>query len=562
MKRLATSAAVLAILAMAWGHPAHALDVDPSTSDGPEAASTESENTPGPPAPAVETGSVEDATTGPAGESKPMSPVGAALRKVLEAEAAAMPPEPPLAEGEKRPPKPPEQRDREAIDAFYASRNNDPVWIADGKLTPKAEALVAEVKRVGDWGIDTNVFELPKLGSAPSERDLADAELALSRLVLVYHRFARGGAIYDAPNQLTSYLDRRPQLRDRKKTLEDAVASSDISAYLVAMHPQQPEFQRLHKAWLEAKANPRAKGKANAEQLLANMEMWRLLPEDLGKFYVWLNVPEYTVRIIKDGETVFTERVTVGLVNKQTPIFSDEMVRVTFRSRWRVPDSIKVREVWPSLLKGGGMMRQHGLIMTREGSDEPIDWRKVDWSKADMNDYVLWQPPGPKNQLGVVKFSFPNKHYVFMHDTPDKYMFAWTRRANSHGCMRIRNPLQMAAIILGKDKGWDRAKIDELATNGPEHNIIELDEKIPVHITYLTARIGDDGKLQTFADIYGHEKRVRQALAGQWQAIAKLPDHLAPLDQTRVPRVTTTANRGRALPQEKSLTEMLFGSFN
>jgi murein L,D-transpeptidase YcbB/YkuD len=284
-----------------------------------------------------------------------------------------------------------------------------------------------------------------------------------------------------------------------------------------------------------AKLNQPIKG--NTDQLAANMQMWRYIPADLGEMHVMLNVPEYEIRIRKAGEDVFDERVTVGLVNKQTPIFSDQIELVTFKSRWRVPDSIKVREIWPSLIAGGGLMRQHKLELRRESTDELVDWKKIDWSKADMTDYVVWQPPGPINQLGIVKFSFPNKHYVFMHDTPDKYMFGWTRRANSHGCMRIRNPLKMAEVILAADKGWDRAKIDDLVKNGPDHNIIALDKKVPVHIVYFTARVEDGGKLTTFSDIYGHEKRFTMALKGQWDKIKVGPDHLVPVDEATPPRV-------------------------
>jgi murein L,D-transpeptidase YcbB/YkuD len=287
--------------------------------------------------------------------------------------------------------------------------------------------------------------------------------------------------------------------------------------------------------------------KGNTDQLAANMQMWRYVPAELGDMHVILNVPEYEIRIIKAGEDLFHERVTVGLVNKQTPIFSDQIELVTFKSRWRVPDSIKVREIWPSLLSGGGMMRQHGLEMRRLDNEELVDWRKIDWSKTPMNDYVIWQPPGKINQLGIVKFSFPNKHYVFMHDTPDKHMFAWTRRANSHGCMRIRNPLKMAEVILAADKGWDRAKVDDLVKSGPDHNLVPLDKKLPVHIVYFTARVEEGGKITTFGDIYGHEKRFALALKGQWDRIKVGPDHLAPVDESTPPKVAQ-----RRAPKAKS----------
>ncbi len=532
MRFLSATALVLA-LGAGLACTAHALDVEVVAPPEAAVVATQPQASS-----AVETGSIDqvhavpDSATEPAPAATPGEPgIGRGIRDILEAEAAAVQAAAPASvpEGTPKPAKPPEERDRDALQAFYESRGDAPIWVSKTGLNAKALAAIAEIKRAGDWGLEAGDFELPTLkaetgsGADPARNDLVKAEMTLSLAVMKYHRYARGGAIYDAPKTLSSFLDRRPQIRDRKTFLEQIAAADDVAKLLVDSHPQQPEFKRLLAAWREASAGPNSRGKpgkANADALLANMQQWRWLPEDLGNFYVWVNVPEYLIRIVKDGEVIWTERITAGLVNKQTPIFSDEMERVTFKSKWRVPDSIKVKEVWPSLLRGGGLMRQHGLVMMRGETDEQVDWRKIDWSKADMNDYVLWQPPGPKNLLGVVKFSFPSKHRVFMHDTPDKYMFAWTRRANSHGCMRIRNPLQMAAIILGRDKGWDRAKIDDLVKNGPTHNVVELDQKIPVHITYFTTRIDETGKVQTFSDIYGHEKKVRLALAGQWTKIA------------------------------------------
>ena len=290
------------------------------------------------------------------------------------------------------------------------------------------------------------------------------------------------------------------------------------------------------------------------------MHAWRYLPDDMGDLHVWVNVPEFLIRIVQNGEVIWTERITAGRTDKQTPIFSDEIELVTFKSRWRVPDSIKVQEVWPSLLKGVGMVRQHGLVF-RDKNDRVVDWRKIDWTRANMEDYTLWQPPGRKNQLGVVKFSFPNRHSVFMHDTPDKYMFKWKRRANSHGCMRIRNPLEMATIILDHDQGWDRARVDNAAKRGPEHNIIELNRPVPVHMTYFTARVLDDGKIQTWGDIYGHERRMRHALNGRWKKIRVPRDHLAPLDQTRIP-VASRSSKSRKKKNQSVLDIMssAFGS--
>jgi len=264
-----------------------------------------------------------------------------------------------------------------------------------------------------------------------------------------------------------------------------------------------------------------------AEQLQANMEQWRWMPGDLGNLYVWVNIPEFTLRIAKDGEIIHTERAITGLVGKQTPVFSEGIKMIVFRPRWNVPNSIKVRELWPSLARGGRSFKRQGLRLSRNG--RVIDPRSVDWSQADIRHFDVYQPPGSGNALGNVKFVFPNKHLVYMHDTPTKSLFDKATRTFSHGCMRIRNPQRMAEILLAEDKGWDTQQVDDLIKNGPGNNEVGVDRRIPVHVTYFTAWVDDEGETQTARDVYGHEKRIKLALAGKWQQIAKGPNHLAPV---------------------------------
>jgi len=263
------------------------------------------------------------------------------------------------------------------------------------------------------------------------------------------------------------------------------------------------------------------------EQLLANMEQWRWMPNDLGSLYVWVNIPEFTLRIAKNGEIIHTERAITGLVDKQTPVFSEDMELINFRPRWNVPNSIKVRELWPSLARGGRSFQRQGLRLSRNG--RVINPNSVDWSQADIRRFDVYQPPGSGNALGIVKFAFPNKHLVYMHDTPTKSLFDKTTRTFSHGCMRIRNPQRMAEILLAEDKGWDAAQIDDLIKNGPGNNEVQLDRWIPVHVTYFTAWIDENGETQSARDVYGHEKRIKLALVGKWKQIDKGPNHLAPV---------------------------------
>ena len=140
-----------------------------------------------------------------------------------------------------------------------------------------------------------------------------------------------------------------------------------------------------------------------------------------------------------------------------------------------------------------------------------MDANSINWSSVDIRQYSFTQPPGSDNPLGLVKFRFPNSHDVYMHDTPQRGLFAESYRALSHGCMRLDEPRRTAEVILGEDKGWSAEKVDQLFDGGNE---ITLDKQVPVYIVYFTARVDDDGRLLTYGDIYGHDDRVMSALRG------------------------------------------------
>ena len=427
-----------------------------------------------------------------------------------------------------------ERNERAALVSFYESRGYAPLWIALGAgFTPKASALEAEIKRSKDWGLDPRDFPLPaglgaESAAAHSPEDLAAAEIKISLAALKYGRYARGGRIINPSEQLSSYLDRRPQLMKPQAILDGVAAADQVDAYLRGLHPKHPQFERLRQKYLALAA--RKHESAEAKRLLANMEEWRWMPEDMGDVYVWNNIPEYTQRVMKDGLVVRKEAIVTGQMDKQTPIFSRQLRKITFRPTWIVPDSIKVRELLPNLVRGGSLMREWGLEVLRDG--EPINWRKVDWSATDIRNFEVIQPNGPKSVMGKVKFSFPSQHTVFMHDAleRDKWMFRVSKRTYSHGCMRVQNPIGLAEIILREDKGWDAAKTRESLNKGGNNNEIPIEHKTMVHMTYFTALVDDDGKLHTFPDVYGHERRITLALEGKWSQIVKGRDHLAPVE--------------------------------
>jgi L,D-transpeptidase YcbB len=438
-----------------------------------------------------------------------------------------------------------ERNERTAIASFYEARGYAPLWLTPaGGYTPNASMLVDEINRADEWGLSPNDFPLPPLATTPATgpEAIATAEIDVSLTILKYGRYARGGRIINPSEQLSSHLDRRPQLFKPIAILEGIAATGQPDIYLRGLHPAHPQFEKLRQKYLalikhgnQTTNSKKTKGtpgtSAAAKRLLANMEEWRWMPADLGDLYVWNNIPDFTQRVIRNGQVIRKERIVAGEIGKQTSIFSRPLRKVTFKPTWIVPDSIKARELWPSLLKGGGLMREWDLeVRTKEG--QPVDWQRINWANTDILKYDVIQLNGPKSVMGKVKFTFPSQHTVFMHDTMerDKYMFKQAQRTFSHGCMRVANPIGLAEVLLEEDKGWGPAQVREILRNGPLNNEIAIDRKIPVHITYFTALVDDNGKLQTFPDVYGHERRITQALEGKWDQIVKGRDHLAPVE--------------------------------
>jgi L,D-transpeptidase YcbB len=244
------------------------------------------------------------------------------------------------------------------------------------------------------------------------------------------------------------------------------------------------------------------------------------MPDDLGPLYVWDNVPEFVARVIKSGRMIYSDKIIVGKPSTPTPMFSARMQSIVFNPEWAVPESIKVNELLPRLrsdptLFGGGdtsVLREHNLRVVFNGNT--VDPSQVDWAHADIRRFDFFQPPGPKNVLGTLKFRFPNKYDVYMHDTPERELFARPSRAMSHGCMRVHEPARLAEVLLNEDKGWSSNEISNRLATG-NNTEVNLSRAIPVHITYLTAVAHDDGRVDYFRDIYGYDGMMADALEGR-----------------------------------------------
>ena len=412
------------------------------------------------------------------------------------------------------------RRVRADIAAAYAARGFEPFWTgADGWRSAAAPAI-SRLRQASDDGLDLRGFDIPSPDlAAPGARE----ELALSEAVAAYARQARGGRI--DPERISHLIGARTTPPDAVQTIgEVAAAGAGAGETLQGFNPPHYGYQQLREKLAELRAQ-RAAAPASAElfaeavegaplndaapqengkskrrraaaaaksgvsrveaEIIANMERWRWLPREMGEERIEVNIPDFELAVVRNGEVTHRTRVIVGKEQTPTPIFSDEMVEIIVNPSWYVPQSI-IRKEW-----GGGV-----------GAGYQVSYRQ--------GQMVVRQPPGPGNALGRIKFVFPNDYAVYMHDTPSRGLFAASHRAFSHGCMRVDAPFALAEAVLGPGSGWSEERVKRLI--GPSERYINLPKPLPVHIQYFTAYVDEAGRLVQRPDLYGYSARVRRAL--------------------------------------------------
>jgi len=250
------------------------------------------------------------------------------------------------------------------------------------------------------------------------------------------------------------------------------------------------------------------------DQLRINMERWRWLPQDLGRRHILVNIAAQVLDVVEDGEVALRMRVVVGREYKRTPVFSDTVRYIVLNPNWHVPTSIAVEEVIPKMQKDSTYLERFGMHLLTEGPDaQEIDPKTVDWSTVtpDSFPYRVRQDPGRLNALGRMKFMFPNRYDIYLHDTPSRSLFGKAQRDFSHGCIRIEEPIDLAVYVMKKSR-WNRDAIEQALDEGTERTIY-LPRPIPIHLLYWTAWADEDGTIQFRTDINGVDRALSVALA-------------------------------------------------
>ncbi len=397
--------------------------------------------------------------------------------------------------------------------AFYKANKNKPLWTEKSgffgikkDISPEGKKLLAALRDAKNDGLNPSDYYSPMPGSLKQVKgaELAQIELYLTASLVDFARDLYIGKI--DPTQLADEIVPAKKTFDANAILQIA-AKQGINAALQRARPSHPQYQAL-RTLMGRTLDPNKRA-----QIAVNMERWRWLPEDLGHNHILVNQPAFKVYIYNGNSIIDERNVVVGKPEFKSPIFSDTMEYVEFNPQWNIPSSIAVNEFLPKLVANKSYLHKLGYTVY-EGFDEnskEIDSRKVNWSKVEANQdkfpYRFVQGEGGDNALGEVKFLFPNKFNVYLHDTPSKKLFKQPSRAFSHGCIRVQDPLDFAEKIFGLAGGIAPQKIrDTVATR--ERKQVNLTNKLPVHLTYFTVWV-ENGQPNFYDDVYGRDSVLR-----------------------------------------------------
>jgi murein L,D-transpeptidase YcbB/YkuD len=249
-----------------------------------------------------------------------------------------------------------------------------------------------------------------------------------------------------------------------------------------------------------------------ADQIALNLERWRWLPQEMGKEFVLINLPDLKLFVYEEEKILLEMRAIIGRSYRRTPVFSDKITYLVLNPFWFVPNSIAVKDILPEIKKDVNYLKRL-KIKVLSGENTVVDIRSIDWSKVTEKNfkYRLRQDPGLNNALGRIKFMFPNKFNVYIHDTPSKELFKKPEREFSSGCIRIEGPIELAVSLLDNDPDWDRERLLK-EINKNVQKTVTLKKPIPVHLLYWTAWADEGNKILFRRDIYQRDQALLSAL--------------------------------------------------
>ena len=425
------------------------------------------------------------------------------------------------------------------LERAYAARDWAPLWSTDGTPTAASRAMIETLRRVTERGLEPSDYDVARLVTmaaeglrAPGARAEFDATLSIASLRVL--RALRTGRV----TAHESGSRTREDSVDFAATLGALASSAAPSEVLDAQEPQFDQYRRLKQAYADyaTQSTLDLEAAARARAIALSLERWRQLPVSTARTQIIVNIPAFDLQVLQaSGDSVvqvLQMDVVVGTAfRNQTPAFSDSMQYIVFSPFWDVPASIARTE-----LVGIGMRDPYLLAMNnyqfvnRKGRILEPSLAAVRAVKAGTAR--IRQLPGGTNSLGRVKFMFPNKYDIYLHDSPVSSAFSRERRDASHGCIRLADPAALARLLLQDVKGWDSTAVDKaMRLSMPLR--VTLTRAVPVHLMYATAVVEKDGRVVFHDDIYGRDAVLAAALSRGYPYREETDESSAPMSRPK-----------------------------
>ncbi|MFO7719682.1 MAG: L,D-transpeptidase family protein [Gillisia sp.] len=245
------------------------------------------------------------------------------------------------------------------------------------------------------------------------------------------------------------------------------------------------------------------------DQILVNLERWRWFPRDLGSHYILVNIANFKLQVVREKDTISTHKTIVGRVSRNTPIFSEEINHLIFNPSWTIPPTIKNKDVIPGVRNNPNYLRNKN-INVYNSKGEKLNPSNIDWTKSEVRSFTYMQPPGSTNPLGKVKIMYPNRYIVYLHDTPSQSIFEQNSRAQSSGCVRVENAVDLAKYLLKDQPEYSSEAIESIIEKGAIKRV-NMKQKVEIHHFYWTAW-RENGETIFTDDIYNYDDVILKAL--------------------------------------------------
>ena len=377
-----------------------------------------------------------------------------------------------------------------------------------------AQALAKVIDGIGAHGLIPADYQLTDLRAAILGGPGAALDAQASRSFAWLIEDMRDGRTRMDSRVQWFVVDPDVEQRPTAMVMADALASKDIAGTIARLAPTHPDYTRLR----EALAKAPAADKVGRALIQVNLDRWRWLPRDLGKFYLLTNVPEFQLRLTVDNEIIRSYRTIVGKVGRTaTPQLAEVVEGVVFNPTWTVPQSIvKGENLGPQLLANPARAKRENYKVT----------------KSKDGSITVVQQPGPGNALGQMKLDMPNEHAIFLHDTPGRNLFKLAQRALSHGCVRTERATELAITMAILGAGMTPDDAVAIVTSG-KYTRVAMTRTFPVYLTYFTMASDITGKMGKFTDLYGRDAPVIASFAAPragWDGKRKSTEAVIKLD--------------------------------